>query len=130
MPKSISPGDLSKAIQEQLTIYHKDVTERIDAEGRKAIKKLVKLTQETAPIGDRLGGNFATSITSQEIKGPRGSTFVWGVKSPNHRLTHLLVHGHDTVNGKRTKANPFLEKALDTVLPEYEAAVEEALKND
>ena len=45
-----------------------------------------------------------------------------------HRLTHLLVHGHATRNGGRTKANPFLKNALDAVLPEYERAVEEAVK--
>ena len=36
--------------------------------------------------------------------------------------------GHATKDGKRTKANPFLKNAIDQVLPEYEAAVEEAIK--
>ena len=54
--------------------------------------------------------------------------YIWYVKAPDHRLTHLLVHGHATRNGGRTKANPFLKNALDDVLPEYERAVEEAVK--
>jgi hypothetical protein len=128
MAKSIKPGDLGAAIGQKLTIYHAEVTEKLDAAGRKAMKKLVKTTQETAPLGMRRGGNFAASITSKEIKGIRGSTYIWYVKSPNHRLTHLLVHGHATKDGGRTKANPFLKNALDTVLPEFEEAVKEAIE--
>lgn len=128
MAKSIAPKDLGAAIEQELTIYSKEVQERVDAVGRKSIKRLVKLTQETAPIGERYGGNFATSIASKEVKGVRGSRFIWYVKPPNHRLTHLLVHGHATKDGGRTKANPFLKKAVDTVLAEYEEGIEEAIK--
>ena len=53
---------------------------------------------------------------------------IWYVKAPDHRLTHLLVHGHATRNGGRTKPDPFLHNALADVLPEYEKAVEEAVK--
>ena len=56
--------------------------------------------------------------------------YIWHVKAPDHRLTHLLVHGHATRNGGRTKADPFLQNALDTVLPEYETAVKEAVQSD
>lgn len=130
MAKSIKPGDLGAAISQELTIYGKEVQEKVDNIGRESIKKLVKLTRETAPVGERKGGNFAKSIASKEVKGVRGSSFIWYVKPPNHRLTHLLVHGHATKDGGRTKANPFLKKALDTILPEYEKGIEEAVKND
>lgn len=128
MPKTIKPADLGKAIEQELTVYSREVTEKIDAAGRKAMRTLVNRTVETAPIGDRRGGNFAASISSKEIKSDRGSSFVWFVKPPNHRLTHLLVHGHAKLDGGRTKANPFLKNALDEVLPEYEEAVKEAIK--
>lgn len=128
MAKSIKPGDLTTVIEQELTVYSREVTERVDAAGKKAIKKLVRLTEETAPIGERMGGNFATSISSKEIKGKRGNKYVWYVKPPNHRLTHLLVHGHVTKDGGRTKPNPFLKNAVDAVLPEYEKDVEEAIK--
>lgn len=130
MSKGIKPEDLGAAIEEQLTLYHEGVTERVAAAGRRSIKKLVKITQETAPLGERRGGNFAASITSKEIKAARGSRFFWFVKAPNHRLTHLLVNGHATKDGGRTKADPFLHNALDQVLPEYEKEIEEAVKGD
>lgn len=128
MSKNIDPADLGAAIEQELTIYAKHVQESVDECGRRAIKKLVRRTQETAPLGARRGGNFAASISSKEVKGIRGSRFIWFVKPPNHRLTHLLVHGHATKDGGRTKANPFLKNALEVVLREYEDEVKEAIK--
>ena len=128
MAKNIKPGDLGAAIEQELTIYHKDVTERINALSKAAASKLVKLTRATAPKGER--GDFKKSIASKLVRtSPRGDTYAWHVKAPNYRLTHLLVHGHATRNGGRTRANPFLSNAVDVVLPEYENNVEEALKN-
>lgn len=129
MAKTIKLEDLGGAIEQELTIYAKQARESVDECGKRAMRKLVKRTQETAPIGKRRGENFAASIASKEVKGIRGSTFIWHVKPPNHRLTHLIVKGHETKNGGRTKTNPFLKNALDEVLPEYEREIEEVLKN-
>jgi hypothetical protein len=128
MAKSIKPEDLGAAIEQELTLYHQNVIERVNVLSKEAVSKLVKLTRATAPKGER--GSFRKSISSKQIgKGQRGNVYVWYVKAPDHRLTHLLVHGHATRNGGRTKSNPFLKNAVDEVLPEYEKNVEEALKN-
>ncbi len=126
MAKTIKPTDLGGAIAEQLTLYHEDVMEAVDAAGLRAIKKLVKRTRDTAPV--RTGGYFQ-AITFKSIRRPSGTVYIWGAGAQHGRLTHLLVKGHPTGNGGRTKGDPFLENALDEVLPEYEAEVEEALKN-
>lgn len=127
MAKSIKPGALGAAIGQELTMYHAEVVEKLDAAGDAAVKKLVKMTKSTAPKGER--GSFRRNIASKRLKADkRGSTHVWYVKPPDHRLTHLLVHGHATKDGGRTKADPFLKNALDAVLPEYEEAVKEAVK--
>lgn len=124
----VSLEDLGDAIAQELTVYHNEVVEKVDSIGQASIKLLVKLTKATAPAGKR--GEYRKSISSKLlVKKKTGSTYVWYAKSPNHRLTHLLVHGHETRDGGRTKADPFLQNALDTVLPEYEKNVEEAIKN-
>lgn len=128
MSKTIKPEKLGEAIAEQLTIYHADVLEKVNAAGEKAVKQLVKQTRKTAP---KASGDFAKSLTYKAQKKTGGDkTYIWGARAPHHRVTHLLVHGHATVDGGRVKGDPFLEKALDAVLPEYENDVEEALKND
>jgi hypothetical protein len=124
--KTLKPADLGKAISDELTLYHKDVLEKVNAAGEKAIKALVKKTKATAP---KKSGDFRKAITSKELPSTAGDkTFVCGAKAPHHRLTHLLVKGHAKPNGGRVPGDPFLENALDQVLPEYEKDVEEALK--
>lgn len=127
MSKHVNPGDLGAAIRRELTIYKKDLTDAVNDAGEKAVKKLVKLTKATAPVGVR--GSFKKNITSKAFPGVSGmKEYVWYVKPPDHRLTHLLAHGHVTAKGGRTRANPFLQNAVDQVLPEYEKDVEEAAK--
>lgn len=126
---SIKATDLGEALAEQLELYHDDVIEKVNAAGEKAIKKLVKLTRKAAPIRS---GDYRKSLTYTATENPAtgDKEFTWGAKAPHHRLTHLLVKGHPTPDGGRTRSDPFLENALETVLPEYEKEVEEALKND
>lgn len=124
---NINPGDLGDALAKTLTIYHDQVVAGMDDAGEEAMQKLVKKTKATAPVGAR--GSFKKSITSTRQKGPRGDLFIWHVKAPNHRLTHLLVHGHATRDGGRTKGDPFLQRALDEVLPDYEKAIEGAVQD-
>lgn len=128
MAKKVTLDSLGDAIAEELTVYHEDVIEAIDKLSETAVKDLVKKTKATAPVGAR--GSFKKNISSKRLeKTKRGSKHVWYVKAPDHRLTHLLVNGHATKNGGRTKGDPFLQNALSEVLPEYEKAVKEALQN-
>lgn len=128
MAKTIKPYQLDKAIQQELEAYSAGLTERVNAAGQASIKKLKKLTKATAPVAS---GSYRKNIAVTERTNEMGvKTFVWYVKKPDHRLTHLLIHGHATKTGGRTKADPFLHKALDAVLPEYEDAVKEAVRSD
>lgn len=127
MAKTIKPEDLGQTISQELTIYHQNIVGRIETAGADAMKKLVKLTRSTAPEGVRK--QFRRNIASKILKKDKnGSTYVWYVRPPDCRLTHLLVRGHATRYGGRTKASPFLQNALETVLPEYEEKVKEAVK--
>lgn len=123
----VRPDDLGAAIAAELSTYSKEVTDRVNDCGREAIKKLVKLTKAKAPKGVR--GSFKKNIASKEVDAGHGmKSFIWHVKGPDSRLTHLLVHGHATKDGGRTKADPFLANALDQVLPEFEKDIEEAVQ--
>ena len=128
MAKSVRPEQLGDAIGQELTVYHRDVTGAVNNLSAKAAKDLVKKTRVTAPVGAR--GSFRKNITSRVSKKDRnGDTYAWCVNAPDYRLTHLLVHGHATRDGGRTKGDPFLENATAEVLPDYEKAVREAIKN-
>lgn len=124
---TIKPTDLGAALTEQLGLYHEEVVEAVNAVGEKAVEKLVKLTKATAP---KRTGDYSKSLTYTAKENPAtgDKEFTWGAKAPHHRLTHLLVNGHPTVNGGRVAGDPFLQDALEVVLPEYEKDVQEALK--
>lgn len=123
---NITPGSLTEAISDVLTVYSQEVTDRVNQAGAAAMKELVTKTKATAPKGAR--GDYRKHITSTTQKGKRGDRYIWHVKAPDHRLTHLLVHGHATKDGGRTKADPFLQNALNEVLPGFEHEIEEAVK--
>lgn len=126
MAKTVKPGDLGAVLSKELAIYGEDVTERVNKLSAEAAKSLVTKTKATAP---ERTGSFRKNIASKVLKQtPRGDTYVWYVKAPDYRLTHLLVHGHAKQNGGRVAGNSFLENALNDVLPAYEKAVEEATK--
>ena len=131
MAKTVKPVYISKVLAGCLEEYRKETQDAVNEAGEKAMKKLVKITRKTAPQAPKSTGDFARHISSEENTTALGDKkFTWGVKAPEYRLTHLIVHGHAKADGGRVPGNPFLEKALETVLPEYEKAVEEAVKND
>lgn len=126
----VTVAGLSEALQAELDNYRADTQEAVDACSWRAADRLRQITRATAPVGSR--GKFKRSIAIKEIYKDRGKyagrTYVWHVKPPDHRLTHLLVHGHATEDGGRTKANPFLQNAIDEITPQYLEEVEDALK--
>lgn len=130
--KRVEIGKLDTALKEVLETYATDVVEKVNVASKSAAERLVKLTKETAPVGKRKK-HYRDKITySEDKRSPArfaGKTYVWHVKAPDYRLTHLLVHGHATRSGGRTKENPFLHNAVDTVEKEYVTKIEEAIKN-
>lgn len=129
-------NELNTEIERVLTVYAGEVNDKLREVTRESMKKLVKETKATAPRGRRKG-QFRRNITAdytglrRSTRGLRGQDVnaVWYVKAPDYRLTHLIVHGHATRSGGRTSANPFLQNALNKVLPEYEQKVQEAISN-
>lgn len=124
---TITADKLAGAVERELTMYHEDVLEGLRGATRESVADLVSRTRATAP---RKTGRFRKQIAGDFRglkRGGRNVSATWYVKAPDYRRTHLLVHGHATKNGGRTKADPFLQNALDEVLPAYEQKVKEVL---
>lgn len=129
--RRIHVGELGAALEQELTIYAGAVEDALREVTTRNMQDLVKKTKATAPKGRRKG-RFKKSITA-DYTGTKGKgrkvSATWYVRAPEYRLTHLLVHGHELPQGGRSKGNPFLQNALDEVLPNYEREVEEVLRN-
>lgn len=118
-----------KAISENLRIYGKEIEEAVATIGAESIKKLVKETKATAPVGKRKK-HYKNSIKFKTIKSPRRTKYIWYVDGPDYRLSHLLENGHALRNGGRTKGTHFIRNASEPILEEYLKEVEEVIKND
>lgn len=123
--------DLGGAIARELTVYSKNVQKAVNKAGKKAIKEVERKTKDTAPFNARAyHQHYADLIATKTDTARNGDeTHTWYAKPPGSRLTHLLVHGHETRDGGRARSSSFLHDALDDVLPDYEREVEEAVKN-
>lgn len=126
---SISINQLSEAISRELTLYSDNVVDGIKKEAEKHIKRLVKETKATAPVGNR-EKHYRDSISSKKkSENSRGVKHVWYVKGNDYRLSHLLEDGHALKNGGRVEGTHFIQKATDPILEDYIKAVEEVVKN-
>ena len=93
MSKNLTPDKLGEAIAQELTIYHKNVTDGVNNAGREAMQKIVKQSKANAPTGKR--GRFKKSIAmKEEDAGRGGKKFIWYVRPPEHRLAHLLAYSN------------------------------------
>lgn len=130
----INPNELVETIDKVLNDYNKNIVNKaVKTETKKAMKQLVKLTKDTAPVGKRQK-HYKDNITSKkhmEKERFAGLSYseIWYVKGSDYRLTHLLEHGHMLRNGKRSKAFKFAENAYNEVEKNYIKSLTEAIEN-
>lgn len=126
---SISIGELSEAINRELTLYGQHVIDGIKKEAKNSMSQLVKETKATAPVGKRKK-HYRDSIKSKKVsENDRSVSYMWYVAGSDYRLSHLLENGHALRRGGRVNGTHFIKKASDPILEKYEKAVEEVIKN-
>ena len=130
--------DVGAQLERVLTIYSEDINDKIRAITTETMKSLVKETKATAPKGRRadkdsyrkhISGDYRG--TRKSYRGLRGQDIhaIWYVRAPEYRLTHLLVDGHATRKGTRTRSSPFLHNARERAVAKYEEKLQEAIRN-
>ena len=125
----IDVDQLGEAIAQELTLYGQNVIDGVKNEAKASMGRLVKQTKATAPVGHRKK-HYRDSITSRKTsENDHAITYVWYVKGPDYRLSHLLEKGHALRNGGRVEGTHFIEKASNPILEQYVKAVEEVIKN-
>lgn len=131
--RAISPEVFELELQEILRTYTLQNSERVDELTHAAIKQLVKLTRQIAPVGrrrqkraaDEGRSHFFLDIAYKKLGTAYfgASRYLWFVKPPNYRLTHLLAKPHKAKNSRMIQASFDLSGALETVLRDYEENV-------
>lgn len=124
----IQIGELNKAISGILEEYNAEVVSGLKLTTKQAMKDLVDISKDTAPVGGR-AKHYRDSIASKTLsENDKGITKLWYVKGSDYRLTHLLNNGHALRDGGRYPGTNFLGKAVDTVVEQYLQKIEEVLQ--
>lgn len=124
--------DLSYELNLRLRAYTEDIAQQAEAAAAASMKRLVKLTRETAPRSAfrTSGGHLYASISSLKRKGPLNqSVFVWYVKKPKSRITHLVENDHRARIGSIVMGRHFIRKALEQEIPRYRKEMENIVRN-
>jgi hypothetical protein len=130
--------EFGEQLERVLTIYGEDINDKLRAITTETMKSLVKETKATAPRGRRAKKDSYSKHISGDYRGTRKTSSglrgqdihaIWYVRAPEYRLTHLLVKGHATSKGTRTRTSPFLHNAREKAVAEYEEKVQEVLRH-
>ena len=121
--------DLPEEIQKKLGLYQQSVIDSLNEITESQMKKLVTESKSKAPVGKRKKHYKYNISSTTTYKSKTGITKTWFVKAPDYRLTHLIINGHATRKGGRTKANDFLSPIVKEVEDEFVEKIEEVIKN-
>lgn len=129
MSRNIEIDQLNEAIHEELVLYSEDILQMLDEKAKIHMHSLVEKTRATAPTGKRKK-HYKNKITSKKLANKnKSASYLWYVKAPDHRLSHLLNNGHAKKNGGRVEGTGFITKAHDEVIEAYERDVERGIRN-
>lgn len=119
-------NDWEKELQEQMTIYSREIADNVDKKAKQKASELSRALREDSP---EKTGEYKKGWQSKLMyKSATGSRYkVRNVKKA--QLTHLLEYGHiNAKTGKRVKAIPHIKKNADKIISEFERDVESILK--
>ena len=127
MGNNIQIGGLSEAIQKELTLYSKEITDGIKKAVDDVSKELLQNTRADAP---EASGKYKKAMRTKTMyESGEEKRVRWYVASPRHTLSHLLENPHRTRNGGTTRAIPHIKKNEEKAVKDFQEKVEGVIKN-
>ena len=127
MGNNIQIGELSDAVQRELTTYSKDITDGIKQVVNDVSGELLENTRKDAP---KHSGKYKRAIRLKIMYESSDEKRVrWHVAAPRHTLSHLLENPHKTRNGGMSRAFPHIKKNEEKAVKDFETKVDEVIKN-
>lgn len=105
----INASQLTDAIQEALDEVRREANKACDETVDEISKEVLKEVKDNAPVRT---GAYKKSIKRKKTKKTEND-IEYTIYSETPNLPHLLEHGHQTVNGGRTRAFPHFSKGQE-----------------
>ena len=115
MANKVDIGGIADAITKELSGYTKEVAE------------LLQNTRADAPV--RYGKYKKAMAIKKRYESDYEKRVTWYVKSPYHRLSHLLEKGHAKRGGGRVKAFPHIANNEEKAKKNFEERVKGVIQN-
>ena len=125
---SISVTKLSSEIQKILQKNAGRITDKVKVLSKETTEDLTKDTKKDSPV---LTGEHKRHISNKKVKETSTSVvYVWHVKDPEYRLTHLIANGHAKRNGGRVEGNFPLADDVEKAETKFIKGVKEIVENE
>ncbi|MBC5996375.1 hypothetical protein EAI30_10205 [Romboutsia ilealis] len=122
-------NSLADTLYKELKSYSEDVTESVKKITEEVAVDLVKRTKADAKIGRRRGKYKKAIASKTKYENKYKKIKVWYVKQPEHRLAHLLNHGHKSKDGGFVKGDNHITKNEKIAIKELETKIERVVKD-
>lgn len=108
---TINVDQLANAIMQELETYQKNTIEDVEHAVKVVARETAAELRETSPVGPT--GDYAPSWSYRRHPdaGKDYMSMVVYSKKPQYRVTHLLEHGHDAVDGSWVNPRPHIAAA-------------------
>ncbi len=126
--KKITVSALSEEIQNILQKNAGRITNKVKILAKETATELKKNTKKDSPV---LTGEHKKHINIRKVKEtPTNATYIWHVKAPEYRLTHLIAKGHAKRGGGRVKGNFPLSEDVEKANKKFVKGIKEIIKNE
>lgn len=125
---SISVTKLSSEIQKILQKNAGRITDKVKVLSKETTEDLTKDTKKDSPV---LTGEHKRHISNKKVKETSTNVvYVWHVKDPEYRLTHLIANGHAKRNGGHVEGNFPLADDVEKAEIKFVKGVKEIVENE
>lgn len=122
--------ELAAAIQKDLTLYSKSVTDGTKEAVKRISKEMLQnIKSDAKASGFQGGADYINAMAlKNDYENANGIKKTWYVKAPFYRLAHLLEYGHATANGGRARAFPHIKKNEEQANERLEKEIKDIIR--
>lgn len=122
-------SELAAAISKELESYSESITETVKDSVDTVAKEVNEEIKSHVTFKKRRGKYIKSFRVKKTFENKNKKVKTWYVANGEHRLSHLLEHGHALKNGGRAKAYPHIKYGAELAEKRMEELIEDGINN-